>query len=119
MDFANLAAINADYSRQTGDDIIKLFTRYLKEVLGKTSAEFIYNGNGSFIILAKNTDYITVEDIMCLFRLRLDEREEHANITIEYKIGIAETFKDKQTARKLLSEAIKSKKDYISQATQK
>ena len=30
------------------------------------------------------------------------------------KVGIAETFKENQTARKLLSAAIKNKKDYIS-----
>jgi hypothetical protein len=51
---------------------------------------------------------------MRLFRLRLDERDEHREIVIEYKIGIAETFKENKTARKLLSEAIKSKKTYVS-----
>ena len=117
VDIANLAAINADHTRQVGDDIIKLFTSYLKEAFGKTLAEFVYNGNGSFIILVKDSDYITVEDILRLFGLRLDERDEHKEITIEYKVGIAETFKDNQTARKLLSDAIKSKKDFVSEAT--
>ena len=119
VDIANLVYINTEYTRKVGDDIIKLFTAYLKESFGKTNAEFIYNGNGSFVILAKNTDYITVEDIFRLFGLRLDERDEYKDITIEYKIGIAETFKENQTARKLLSEAIKSKRDYKSDIVKK
>ena len=114
VDISNLIHINAEYNRQVGDDIIKIFTSFLKEAFGKTSAEFIYNGNGSFVILAKDTDYITVEDIMRLFRLRLDEREEHKDVVIEYKIGIAEIFKENKTARKLLSEAIKSIRSIIS-----
>ena len=114
VEIANLAHINAEFTRETGDKVIKMFTRYLKEAFGKTSAEFIYNGNGSFVILVKDSDYITVEDILRLFGLRLDERDENKEIKIEYKVGIAETFKENQTARKLLSEAIKSKKDFES-----
>ena len=116
VDVANLATINADYSRQVGDEIIKMFTKYLKETFGKTNAEFIYNGNGSFVMVVKDSDYITVEDILRLFGLRMDEREEHKNIKIEYKVGIAETFKENQTARKLLSEAIKNKKEFVSES---
>jgi len=119
VDIANLVAINAEYTRQTGDDIIRMFTIYLKEAFGKTNAEFIYNGNGSFVILAKDTDYITVEDIMRLFGLRLDDREDYKDIRIEYKVGISETFNENQTARKLLSEAIKSKKEYVSEPLKK
>ena len=119
VDIANLLAINAEHARHTGDDIIKMFTIYLKETFGKTDAEFIYNGNGSFVILAKDTDYITVEDIMRLFGLRLDDREDYKDIRIEYKVGIAETFKENRTARKLLSETIKSKKEYVSQPLEK
>ena len=114
VDIANLADINKAYSRDTGDEVIKLFKGYLKESFGKTSAEFIYNGNGSFVILAKDVDYITVEDIIRLFSLRLDEREEQKNIRLEYKVGIAETFRENQTARKLLSAAIRNKKDFAS-----
>lgn len=117
VDIANLAAINMEYSRQVGDDIIKLFTAYLKEAFGKTNAEFIYNGNGSFIIVVKDSDYITVEDILRLFGLRLDERDVHREVRIQYRVGIAETFKENQTARKLLSAAIQSKKDFVSEAT--
>ena len=119
VDIANLAGINAEYSRQIGDDIIKLFTGYIKETFGKTDCEFIYNGNGSFVILAKDTDYITVEDIMHLFGMRLDDREDYKEIRIDYRVGIAETFKENQTARKLLSEAIKNKKDYTSNPLKK
>ena len=115
VDISNLMQINTEYTRQVGDDIIKIFTSFLKEAFGKTSAEFIYNGNGSFVILVEGSDYITVEDILRIFSLRLDEREEYKNISLEYKIGIAETFKENQTARKLLSEAIKNKKEFESQ----
>ena len=113
-DIANLAHINGEYSRDVGDEIIKMFTTYIKEAFGKTNTEYIYNGNGSFVMLTEDSDYITVEDIMRLFRLRLDERDEHTEVFIEYKIGIAETFKENKTARKLLSETIKSKKAYTS-----
>ncbi len=114
IDIFNLEHINGEYSRTVGDEIINMFTTYIKETFGKSETEYIYNGNGSFVILTEDSDYITVEDIMRLFRLRLDEREEHREVAIEYKIGIAETFKENKTARKLLSEAIKNKKTYIS-----
>jgi len=119
IDISNLVHINGEYSRNIGDEIIKLFTELIKEVFGKTKAQYIYNGNGSFVMLIENSDYITVEDIMSLFRLRLDEREQHKEILIEYKIGISETFKENKTARKLLSEAIKSKKLYTSDIKEK
>ncbi len=114
LDISNLVHINGEYSRNVGDEIIKLFRDLIKEVFGKSKTEYIYNGNGSFVMLTEETDYITIEDIMRLFRLRLDEREEHREVVIEYKIGISETFKENKTARKLLSEAIKSKKGYVS-----
>lgn len=114
VDISNLAEINTECSRDAGDNIIKMFTSYIKESFGKSTTEYIYNGNGSFVMLTEESDYITVEDIMRLFRLRLDERDEHREIVIEYKIGIAETFKENKTARKLLSEAIKNKKSYTS-----
>ncbi len=110
-DITNLISINNEYSRQTGDDIIKMFTSYLKEAFGKIKAEYVCNGNGSFIVLAEDIDYITAEDVMRLFDLRLKEREEHKEINIAYKVGIAETFKENKTARKLLSEAMKNKKE--------
>ncbi|MBQ2615102.1 MAG: diguanylate cyclase [Clostridia bacterium] len=114
VDIANLIQINGEYSRDVGDAIIKMFTCYIKESFGKTKAEFIYNGNGNFVMLVEGSDYITVEDIMRLFRLQLDERETQREVVIEYKIGIAETFKENKTARKLLSEAIENKKNYRS-----
>ena len=114
VDILNLVSINTEYTRDVGDEIIKMFTTYIKEAFGKSKTEYIYNGNGSFVILTEESDYITVEDIMRLFRLRLDEREEHKEVVIEFKIGISETFKENKTARKLLSEAIQNKKSYTS-----
>ncbi len=119
LDIANLTHINAEYSRNVGDEVIKLFTNYIKEVFGKTKTNYIYNGNGSFVMLLDNSDFITAEDIMSLLRVRLDEREELTEIKLEYKIGIAETFKENKTARKLLSEAIKAKKLYVSDLREK
>ena len=114
VDISNLMQINSEHTRETGDELIKMFTHYLKETFGKTKAEFVYNGNGSFVIMVDDSDYITVEDIIGLFRLRLDERDDCREIKIEYKVGIAETFKENQTARKLLSEVIKNKKQFVS-----
>lgn len=119
VDISNLVTINSSYSRQTGDEVIKLFTLLLKETFGKSNAELIYNGNGSFIIIVKESDYITVEDIMNLFGLRLDAREEHRNVRIEYTVGIAESFREVQTARKLLLKAVKNKKTYVCEAERK
>ncbi len=119
VDISNLISINTEHSRDVGDDIIKLFTDYLKESYGKTKTEFIYNGNGNFVLLTEESDYITIEDIMRLFRLRLDERDEHKEVVIEYKIGIAETFKENKTARKLLSETIENKKNFVSDLNHK
>ena len=119
IDISNLIHINTEYSRDVGDEIIKMFTNYIKESFGKSKTEYIYNGNGSFVMLTEESDYITVEDIMRLFRLRLDERDEQKDVVIEYKIGIAETFKENKTARKLLSEAIENKKSYISDLNDK
>lgn len=114
IDISNLVHINTEYSRAVGDEIIKMFASYIKETFGKSKTEYIYNGNGSFVMLTEDCDYITVEDMMRLFRLRLDEREENREVVIEYKIGIAETFKENKTARRLLSEAIGNKKPYVS-----
>ncbi len=114
VDISNLVQINTEHSRDVGDEIIRMFKNYIKESFGKSKTEYIYNGNGSFVMLTEESDYITVEDIMRLFRLRLDEREEHKEVVIAYKIGISETFKENKTARKLLSEAIQNKKSYLS-----
>jgi len=119
VDLKNLLDINTEHSREVGDEMLKLLTAYLKEAFGDSKTEYIYNGNGSFVMLTENSDYITVEDIMRLFRLRLDERDEYRTVVLEYKIGIAETFKENKTARKLLSEAIENKKSYTSDLTEK
>ena len=117
-DISNLTSINTEYGRSAGDEVIRLFTRLLTEAFGKTRAEYIYNGNGSFIVLARDTDYGSVGDIMRIFALRLDEREDCTDIALEYKVGIAEKFGDSMTARKLLSETIKNKKQYSSMPVQ-
>lgn len=114
VNVTNLRQINNEHSREAGDGVLKLFTDYIKESFGKSKTEYIYNGNGEFVMLSEETDYITVDDIMRLFRLRLDERDEFREVAIEYTIGIAENLKDIKTARKLLSAAIKSKQSFTS-----
>ncbi len=114
VEISNLANINLSYSRDVGDEVIKMFANYIREFFGKSKTEYIYNGNGRFVMLTDESDYIAVEDIMRLFRLRLDEREDLKDVAIEYQIGIAENFKENKTARKLLSEAIENKKQYTS-----
>jgi hypothetical protein len=86
----------------------------LNENFGRTKAEFIYNGNGSFLVMAQRVDYTAVEDVMNLFKIRLDAREEYRHVMIDYTVGIAETFEGNHTARKLLAEAITNKKKFKS-----
>jgi hypothetical protein len=62
---------------------------------------------------------LTIKDLCTGKGLRLDERDEHADVVVEYKIGIAETFKENKTARKLFSEAIENKKAYVSDLNEK
>ena len=45
--------------------------------------------------------------------------EKSRKIRLEYKVGIAETFKENQTARRLLSEAIRNKKEFVSESLEK
>ena len=116
VDVANLMAINSTHSRETGDAVIKLVTKHLRDAFGKTNAEFIYNGNGSFVVMSQDVDTMAVEDIMRLFEIRLDDREEYRHIMIEYKVGMAETSARNRSARKLLAEAIESKQLYRSYA---
>ena len=110
IDITNLSAINDEHSRQAGDEIIKIFTSYLKEAFSKTESQFIYNGNGRFVVLMENSDLITAEDILRIFGQCLQDREDYQEVKIEYKVGIAENFKENLNARKLLSKAIESKK---------
>ncbi|MBR5295154.1 MAG: diguanylate cyclase, partial [Clostridia bacterium] len=56
VDIANLSYINGEYSREVGDEIIKIFKNTIKEVFGKSKTEYIYNGNGSFVMLTEDSD---------------------------------------------------------------
>ena len=115
VDIANLADINFNYTRETGDGVIKLFKDYLKEAFGKVNAEFVYNGNGSFVILMEDSEYITAENILNFFSLRLNERDDYKNLQLCYKIGIAQCMKENKTARQLLSQTIERKKNFVAE----
>ena len=114
VDIANLLDINSTHSREAGDAVIKLFAKYLKDAFGKTVANFIYNGNGSFLIMAQDVDTLSVEEIMVLFGISLDNRDDYRHIVMDYKVGIAESSKQIRTARKLLAESIHKKKVFTS-----
>ncbi len=116
VDLSNLSYINNEFSRQIGDGLLQYFARQLKAVFEKQKTEFVYNGNGSFVILMEDSDFITAEDILALFRATLDEREEFAEIPVEYRIGIAETIRENQSARKLLASVMRGKTPYTSPA---
>ena len=119
VDIVNLSTINSNNSRETGDAVIKMFTTYLKDTFGKTPAEFFYNDVGCFVIFVEDSDAMTMEsDFFRLFRLKLDDREEHREIKIEYKIGIAQNIRDGKTARELLADATANKKLYESAPAQ-
>ncbi len=118
VDITNLKDISTAHSRQVGDDIIKMFTAYLKEVFNKTDAQLVYNGNGSFIIVMQDSDAITAESILSLFSMRLDERDEHQDVTVTYKVGIAETFRENKNARTLLTEAFRKRQEFVSQPSE-
>lgn len=112
VNLTNLRDINEKFTRETGDNVLKMFTHYLKDAFGRSDALYIYNGNGSFIIIVNDTDYITAEDIMNMFNLSLKAREEYKEINIEYTLGIAESGKENRTVRKLISVANQNKKTY-------
>ncbi len=110
VDIDNIDTINTEFDIKTGDEIVRIFATCLKNAFGKTDATYIYNGNGSFVVFAKKTDANTINEVVELFRLTLDERDSYQNVKIEYKVGIAEDVSGTKSARKLLAEAIKDKK---------
>lgn len=116
LDLTNMIQINTDFSRKTGDEVLKLLSDHLTAAFRTANATFIYNGNSRFFVLLENTDYIVVEDTMTLFRARLDMRDTLQEVPMHFSIGIAETFKSKiHSARKLVSETITNRKHYISE----
>lgn len=114
IDIDNFDIINTEFDLKTSDEIVKLFATSMKNAFGKTNSTYIYNGNGSFVVFTKKTDTETVEEIIDLFKLNVDERDSHKDVKIEYKVGIAEDSDGTKTARKLLTEAIKNKKLVVS-----
>lgn len=108
----NFDAINTEYEGKTSDDIIKLIAETLKRVFGKMDSTYFYNGNGSFAVFSKKTDAQTIEEIIELFKLGVEEREDYKDITIECRIGISADDEGTKTARKLLTESIKNKIEY-------
>lgn len=114
FDIDNFDVINTESEFKVSDEIVKLFAKRIKDVFGKTDATYIYNGNGSFVVFAKKTDAQTVNEIVELFKLSLDEREDYTDVKIEYKVGVAVAEDGIKSVRKLLTEAVKDKKLFVS-----
>ena len=66
------------------------------------------------MVFAKKTDAQTVKEIVELFKLSLDEREDYTDVKIEYKVGVAAAEDGIKSVRKLLTEAVKDKKLFVS-----
>lgn len=110
VDIDEFDSINAEFDLATSDEIVKLFAVCLKNAFGKTNSTYVYNGNGSFVVFTKKTDAETIKDVINLFNLTLEERDNYRDMVIKYKVGIAENVEGTKSARKLLSEAIRDKK---------
>lgn len=109
IDVDNFDIINTEGDGKASDEIIKLFAESIKNAFGKTNSTYIYNGNGSFVVFSKKTDAEIISEIIELFKINIDERENYKDIKIEYKVGISADVDGTKTARKLLTEAIKNK----------
>lgn len=116
VSITNQREINDAHGRDVGDAVIKLFADDLKMAFAKMRAMYFYNENSHFIIVLEKTDAITADDAMRIFGITLDGRESCENVDIDYKIGVAETFRDRvNSVRKLLVEAVNNSADYKSE----
>lgn len=120
VSITNQRDINDMHGREVGDEVIKLFANNLKMTFAKMKAMFFYNENSHFIIVLEKTDAITAEDALRIFGITLDDREVCKNVAIGYKIGVAETFRDRvNSIRRLLVEAVNNSSDYTSEKNDK
>ena len=116
VSITNQREINDAHGRDVGDAVIKLFADDLKMAFAKMRAMYFYNENSHFIIVLEKTDAITADDALRIFGITLDGRESCENVAIDYKIGVAETFRDRvNSVRKLLVEAVNNSADYKSE----
>lgn len=114
---SNQRQINEQNGREIGDGVIELFAQELKRAFAKMNAMFVYNENAHFVIVLEKTDAIIAEDALQMFRLAVENRESCEAAEIEYKMGVAETFRDRvKNARILLVEAVKAAKEYHASA---
>ncbi len=113
----NIHDINDKHGRDMGNKVLKYFAEEIKYAFAKMDAFFVYNGNNHYFVTLNKTDIITAEDALQMFRTSLDTREELQNVRFEYKIGVAETFRNRvRSARLLLVEAIKNNKNYVTES---
>lgn len=114
---SNQREINKEFGRNVGDDVISLFADQLRTVFSKMNSMFVYNGNSHFIVILSKSDSITAEDAVQTFAAYLDNRESCENVDIKYEVGVAETFRERvKSARALLVESIKNRREFESKA---
>ncbi len=117
VSIANQRQINESAGRDVGDAVIRLFADELKRAFVRMKPMCVYNENSHFVLVLEKTDAITVQDALAMFAVAIDGRESCEQVEIVYKMGVAETFRDRvNSARVLLVEAIKNAKEYRSEA---
>lgn len=111
------SAVNLQFGREKGNQLIKMFADSLKDVFNKTGAFLVYNGNAQFFVVVENSDAVACEYILERFSLTIEKRRTLQEVPIQYSMGLAETQRDDvHRIRGLLTKSISLQKEYISEA---
>ena len=117
ISISNQSAVNLQFGREVGNQLIKFFADSLKDVFQKTDAFLVYNGNAQFFAVINRTDAVACEYILERFALTIDKRQSLQEVPIQYDMGLAETQRDDvHRIRGLLSKSISLQKRYVSEA---
>ena len=117
ISISNQSAVNLQFGREMGNQLIKFFADSLKDVFQKTDAFLVYNGNAQFFAVINRTDAVACEYILERFALTIDKRQSLQEVPIQYDMGLAETQRDDvHRIRGLLSKSISRQKRYVSEA---
>lgn len=113
----NTREINQTLGRSAGDQLLTLIAKILRETFSEQEAFLVYNGGASFIAFVAHMSYENANNSATEFRSRLNHREALKSARIEYAVGISESGEnDARHIRKLLSSAMASKSDYVSES---
>ena len=117
ISISNQSAVNLQFGREVGNQLIKFFADSLKDVFQKTDAFLVYNGNAQFFVVINRTDAVACEYILERFAMTIDKRQSLQEVPIQYDMGLAETQRDDvHRIRGLLSKSISLQKRYVSEA---